>query len=150
VAKAITTIEESEVLQSDTRTEAVEAGIQLLTALHEKGMLAAGTAAIQQSDALLEILVEAVNQPGATSGMKTFIALAQGMAQVDASLVSGVLQGLTSGTKEVQAGEGVEVQGVWDLLKTLRDPDVAKGISTLLTIVKHVGAALQPRSETSS
>jgi uncharacterized protein YjgD (DUF1641 family) len=115
----------------------------LIDLLHEKGVLQALVAALEHGSELLDIVVRQVDQPEGVGGLKNVIALVQGLGAMDARGLSGLLHGVAEGTKLAGTGERVTVNGVFDMMKLMHDPDVSAGFAFAFTLLKGIGQGVR-------
>lgn len=122
--------------------ESVEKSVKLLEQLHQKGLLDIAIAGLEQGDHVLDVLVKQASRPVAVNGIQTVIALAQLSLALDPQKVSQLGKGVISGVEAAATNRGPQIDGMLDLLKALRDPDVARGLSAMLAILKGLGGSL--------
>ena len=128
-------------------TKAQDKITHLLEELDKAGLLDVLLAAVEQRDSLLGILVNQVDKPGSIQTVKTLVGLAQVMSDMNPAGITAVGKGIATGVNRLQQGTGVEVGGIWDVLKAARDPDISRAFSAILTILKSMGEHLKPGSE---
>ncbi|QQE80655.1 DUF1641 domain-containing protein [Alicyclobacillus sp. SO9] len=131
-----------------SHTEDVEQLFRVVHLLQEKGLLDVAAAALEQGQDLLEILVRQANGPGSLGGIKSLIAVVQGMTKLDASVVSAVFTGLGKASQVIAGGEAEEISGLWDIVRVMRDSDVTTGLTAIFAILKAVGQQLNPTGST--
>ncbi|MCF8564522.1 DUF1641 domain-containing protein [Alicyclobacillus tolerans] len=130
--------------------EAVVQALALVRQLHDKGLLDAAIALLEQGQDVLEIVVKQANKPGYAGGIKSFIALVQGVAKIDAKALSQLLSGLGFASQALVDESVPQVQGALGMWQTLMDPDVSLAVSRLLAFLKAFGQSLQPDSKSHS
>lgn len=123
--------------------------LRLTALLREKGLLDAATATLEQGEDILDILVKQANSPGSLGGIKSMIAIIQGVTQLDSRLVSAVFGGLGEASTIIARGDADPVSGLWDIVKVIRDPDVTVGLTAIFTILKAVGRHLGQQDHSS-
>lgn len=119
--------------------EGVQQAIRILGLLGDKGILDAMTALVEKGEEVLQVALRQANQPDSMNGVSNFVALTQAFAQMDVAGVPRLLRGLGEGARLAQSDDGISVHGAWDVWKALRDEDVSKGLSNLLTMLKGLG-----------
>ncbi|MFC4076648.1 DUF1641 domain-containing protein [Salinithrix halophila] len=124
------------------RQGSLERALELLEWLDRRGALEMGTAALERGDVLVKQLIQQANRPGAVEGLKVGSALFQALMQMDSRLIISLSEGMERGWRRVEQGEAPPVEGIWDLLRTLKDPEVAQGLSFILAMLKGIGSAL--------
>ena len=157
MGKAITWVPDAEISRQPVpkdmlsgHEQALAEALHLIDLLHEKGLLQLSAASLEQGKGLMDILVRQMDQPGALGGLKNVIALVQGATAMDARGLSQLLQGLAEGTKLLGQGERVTVNGVFDLMRLMHDPDVSSALGWLFTILKGIGQRVTENSQSKS
>lgn len=156
MAKATTTIHQQALSINDLRAEAmgnVEAAlvdnqdgvtefVALLGALQQKGVLEMATSLLQQGEEVLSLVVEHANQPAAVGGIKSVIALAQGLSKIDAQALGHVFAGVAYASEQWRLGSEPNKVGMGTVWKSLRDPDVSRGLAAVLALLKGIGQSV--------
>ncbi|WP_040288845.1 DUF1641 domain-containing protein [Alicyclobacillus hesperidum] len=133
--------------------EGVIAGLRLLGALEDKGLLPLFTAMVERGDQVLARGVEALNTPSGISTLQIAITLLQWVGKLDPDSVSTLLTALTAGVNRVAGKDGgtaVSVSasgarplGIYDLLAKFQDPSVNTAIAYLFEFLAGMGEALR-------
>jgi len=129
-------------------TEALANLVKLAALLQQSGVLDIVNAFLGQRKAIVHQLVEMANQPGNTSGIKTVIALAQGLGQLDAEALGKTMQAASAGLKAMVESPSEERPiGIFELLRILKEPDVSAGLQRGVSFLKGMGEALSSKDE---
>ncbi|OYD09117.1 DUF1641 domain-containing protein [Paludifilum halophilum] len=120
----------------------VKEAVILLNQLHRHGLLEMANAVLEQGENLLEVMLRQARQPGATDGIKSAIAFGQILTRLDEQMITRLGEGVYYGLNKMETEQGLRVNGVWDLLRALRDPEVARGLSALLALLQGLGQSL--------
>jgi uncharacterized protein YjgD (DUF1641 family) len=122
--------------------DGIVALLDFVDALHQSGLLEMATALLQRGENVLEIIVHQAKKPEAVGAIKNLFALCSVFSQVDLSKFLGMV---TEASKAAQSDQAPPVRGVWDLVRALRDPDVQRGLSIGLGVLKGLGQAVGQR-----
>ncbi|MCL6594100.1 MAG: DUF1641 domain-containing protein [Alicyclobacillus sp.] len=121
-------------------SDALQAAIQLLQALHERGVLELLTALFARGDRVLHSLVELLSQAETVRAIQNTLALAEQVGRLDPQSWERCLTGLTAGLQAAAATPPPERPlGLFELLRQLKDPDVSAGLATGLAFLRAVG-----------
>jgi uncharacterized protein YjgD (DUF1641 family) len=119
--------------------EAVVQYLQLVRQLHDKGMLGAANAILQQGTSILEILVAQANKPEYAGGIKNLIVMGEVLGKVDMKMLTGLLMSVAEAKDRVNRGEAQEVHGMFHMIRSLSDPEVKAGISFMFEVLRTLG-----------
>jgi uncharacterized protein YjgD (DUF1641 family) len=136
--------------QAASDAEGVKEALQLLQAMHDRGVLELFLALFERGDQVLQIVVDQLAKPGAIHGLRSIITLLQALAAVDVQALTKLTEALAAGAKaasEVKAMD--EPVNVFQLLAQLKDPDVSAAIGSGMAFLKAVGRALRNADEVS-
>ncbi|WP_077325824.1 DUF1641 domain-containing protein [Virgibacillus siamensis] len=153
MAEPITKIKHMEIpeekIQQDNLDEVVEAisknkeailqGIDLLGTLHDNGMLNMGHALVKHKEDALENVMRELNKPEYVKVMENIVQLlflAGDLNVGEMKTIAGRLnEGLEAAGKSEQGGKTT----YFDLMKALKDPDINRSITMLLSFLKGMG-----------
>lgn len=160
MAKATTNVVQSirspEQAQADARAallatvadnaEALADMVKLAALLKESGILDIANAILAQRKAIVDQLVGIANQPGSAGGIKTLIALAQGIGQVDAASLGKAISAASAGLSAMTKTDiDDKPMGIFELLRVMKDPDVSQGLHRGMAFLKGLGQAMSER-----
>ncbi|SFU91462.1 DUF1641 domain-containing protein [Alicyclobacillus macrosporangiidus] len=124
--------------------DAVEEGLRLLQAMHDREVLQLLTALFVRGDRVLGILAEQLDGPGTATGLRNLSLAVSSLGQLDSDALARVLGGVAGGLEAAaHAAAAARPAGVFELLRQLKDPDVAAGLAAGLALLKAVGRALR-------
>ena len=159
MAKAVTKIQPILKTQEQEREEALQdladwlvehredlqSFLDLISALKASGLLAMVTALLTNGQEIVKIIVDQTKQPSYAGGIKNVIALIQGFGALDASMLTELMGSLVAMSHHVDLADSPKVAGVWSTLQAVRDPDVAKGFSAALGLMRALGLGIRER-----
>lgn len=158
MAKPITAIQRQTITEEEKRektieelktslTEKEEAVTELLSImeeLHNSGILEALNAMLKSREDILKIVIGQANRKPVTTVINHVIGIAQLLANLDPQLTAKLLESTASGVTEAykSAKETEKKIGIFDLLKSLNDPDINRAIRFILATLKEIGKRL--------
>lgn len=158
MAKPITAIQKQTITEEEKRektieelktslTEKEEAVTELLSImeeLHNSGILEALNAMLKSREDILKIVIGQANRKPVTTVINHVIGIAQLLANLDPQLTAKLLESTASGVTEAykNAKETEKKIGIFDLLKSLNDPDINRAIRFILSTLKEIGKRL--------
>ncbi len=130
------------------RSGALLETLALLEALHERGVLDAMVAFFQRGDDVLRLVVDRLDQPAYSDGIRNALTLTQSLAAFDQETLATTQRMVTGGIRAFASAQPpAKPLGVFDLLRALKDPDVSAGLTAALALLKGIGAAQRQRQE---
>lgn len=146
VAQEISTVEQTQAALwaqiQDTlcqNADGVMAGAALLQVLEEAGWLDIGTAMVREGRGIVQRLVEHTTEPGAANGLKNVLSLMQGLSSLDPDGVAHWTAALAGASRAMSGAADLRPNGVWDLMRLMRHPDVSAGLGVVLAALKGIG-----------
>ncbi len=121
--------------------------LDIIELLDKNRMLPAIVAVLEQGNDVLQILLEQLERPEYVRGIQNMISIIQSLATSDFSTIKVFSSAITDGIQVAETGEGLHVKNVFEILKLLRDPDIAMMISFVATILKSMGRNLSSNIE---
>ncbi|UOF91656.1 DUF1641 domain-containing protein [Fodinisporobacter ferrooxydans] len=125
--------------------EALQEFVKCISLLHARGILPIVNALLDQGEGVMKILVDQAQQPQYATGIKNSIALLEILGSLDVSTIHTMLQAMTQVAEDTKKEE-VHPMTIFRLLGSLKDPDIAAGLSYMLEVVKALGKDLRTRS----
>ncbi|WAH38784.1 DUF1641 domain-containing protein [Alicyclobacillus dauci] len=126
----------------DENSEGIVEALGLLQALQERGVLPLVRALVEQGDDVLKVILALFQSEEYGAGVKNFIGLLQLFTKIPTESMESVIAGVGGGMKAASEAPEVGKFGVYDALKSLQDPDVARAISFGLAFLKGMGRSL--------
>ena len=118
---------------------AINSGLDLLQAMHDKGILDLLRGAVGSGGELVKIAADAVDQPDPIRGIRNFVLLTQFFASIPPDALKSLVQTVQSGAKREKAHKA---PSLWQLLKRLRSEDTRHGLAVTLDLVEGLGRGL--------
>ncbi|MCL6452952.1 MAG: DUF1641 domain-containing protein [Alicyclobacillus sp.] len=133
--------------QAAQHAEGLLESLRLLQAMHDREALQLLTALFERGDQVLQLALGELNQPGAVNGIRNVLTLIGAIGQVDPALTRHTATATTAGIHAAaEAAAKSAPMGVFDLLRHLKDPDVAAGLGAALAFLKAFGQGLRTTS----
>lgn len=130
---------------SDNSQSLLEA-LALLETLHQRGILEALAAFFQKGDVVLGIAMDTLAQPAYSKAAKNALILAQTLSSLDEETMAASQRMVASGAQGfANAQPPAKPLGIFDILRSLKDPDVSAGLAAILGLLKGIGAAQRQR-----
>ncbi|MDP4552097.1 DUF1641 domain-containing protein [Alkalihalobacillus macyae] len=154
MAKAIKQIRRIEVTEEEKRAndlreiedallenkDALLETLQVVGGMKERGILSLLNGLFGEGDRVLKVLVDLLNQPENTAALKNMLLLVGTMGNINVKELEPLLLKINSGIENVaEHGEDTKKTGYLDLLRTLKDPEVNRSLTILITFLKGMG-----------
>jgi uncharacterized protein YjgD (DUF1641 family) len=154
MAKAINNIKRFELTPEDKRRKDLEEVenalienkepiLELLTAvghMHDRGVLSLLNGLFGQGDKVLNVLVKALDKPEATNTIKNLLLMVGTLGTINVQQLEPLLLKLNSGIARVaEYKETDEKTSYFDLVRALKDPEVNRAVTLLITFLKGMG-----------
>ena len=119
---------------------AIESVLNIVEAADQKGILTMAQYLVEDLSDLMEAGVQLLAQPSTIQIKDKGTQWLGVIKQLDPTLFEQGLKILTRVAEEIQAPESsIQVKGLWDIVKAMRDPDIRNAISKLFGALKVVG-----------
>lgn len=154
MAKAIKQIKRIEVTEEEKRAndlreiedallenkDALLETLQVVGGMKERGILSLLNGLFGEGDRVLKVLVDLLNQPENTAALKNLLLLVGTMGNINVKELEPLLLKVNAGIENVaEQGEDTKKTGYLDLLRTLKDPEVNRSLTILITFLKGMG-----------
>ncbi|WP_174731683.1 DUF1641 domain-containing protein [Mesobacillus harenae] len=154
MAKAINKIQRFELSPEDKRKkdleevetaliENKESILELITVvnhMHDRGILSLLNGLFGQGDKVLNVLVKAADKPETTNTLKNLLLMVGTLGTINVKQLEPMLLKINSGIARVaESNETEEKTGYFDLVKSLKDPEINSAITLLMTFLKGMG-----------
>ncbi|MED1201649.1 DUF1641 domain-containing protein [Heyndrickxia acidicola] len=158
MAKAVKTIKRIELTEEEIRKneikqiedallshkDAVLEVLQIVQHMQDKGILAILRGLFGQGEQVLDVIVKKMNHPETTNFIKNILLMAGTLGTVDVKQLEPVILKVNSGIarlaeKRNEDENRNEQTGYFDLIRSIKDPDVNRSITMLLTFLKGMG-----------
>lgn len=124
--------------------EAILKGIELIATINESGSLDAINALVKHRKDAMENIVGEINKPQYTSTIENLSKLVFLIGDIDVSEISYFAEKINEGMKEAKETNDNDQSNTsyMVLFKALKDPDVNKSITFLLSFLRGLGKSL--------
>lgn len=154
MAKAISNIKRFELTHEDQRKKDLEEVenalinnkepiLELLTVvghMHDRGVISLLNGLFGQGDKVLNVLVKALDKPEATNTIKNLLLMVGTLGTINVQRLEPLLLKVNSGIARVADYKDTdEKTSYFDLVKALKDPEVNRAVTLLLTFLKGMG-----------
>lgn len=117
--------------------------LEITGELNSAGVLDAVQAAVKAKDDIASIAVEQLSGESASNMIKNVLNASGMLASIDPEVTEKLAESMQSGLHEAQvASKSSEQIGLFDLVKSLKDPDINRAINFGLHFLKGVGKSL--------
>jgi uncharacterized protein YjgD (DUF1641 family) len=154
MAKAITHIQRKTLTEEEKRKkdlmevedalidnkEAILESLKVMRNMHDRGVLSLLSGLFGQGDKVLDILVRAADKPETSNTLKNLLLMGGILGMINVKQLEPFLLKIDSGIARVaEAGDTQEKTGFFDLAKSLKDPEINRAVTLLLTFLKGMG-----------
>jgi uncharacterized protein YjgD (DUF1641 family) len=156
MAKAVKTIKRIELTEEEKRQKEIEEienalinhkdavleVLQIVQHMQDKGILAIFRGLFGQGEQVLDVLVKKMNHPETTNFVKNILLMAGTLGTIDVKQLEPVILKVNSGISRLadkRDENEKERTGYFDLIRSIKDPDVNRSITMLLTFLKGMG-----------
>jgi uncharacterized protein YjgD (DUF1641 family) len=119
--------------------EALLAGLAVLQALHDQGVLEILRGVLGGGNKILEIVVGAAKTPEALRGIRNLVIMTKILGSIDPEL----LKRLAEAIPDVLVGEAkaqeTEPPGFWEVLRILRSKNLRRGLAGVNNLLEALG-----------
>ncbi|KAF1680777.1 DUF1641 domain-containing protein [Bacillus mexicanus] len=154
MAKAIKRIQKIEITEEDQRKqdmkeiedalvenkEAILETLQMLGHMNERGVLPLLRGLFGQGDKVLEILVKKADTEETANTLKNLLLLFGTLGMLDVKQLEPLILKVNAGVASaVEQKDSEEKTGYFDIIRSLKDPEINKSITLLFSFLKGMG-----------
>jgi uncharacterized protein YjgD (DUF1641 family) len=139
MAQPISFIKPQTTRETDPHSEAIASALDLLTLLHERGVLDLLRGLVGAGDQVVDILTTALNTPEAIRGMRNFLLLTKFFATIPPEVLSGLVQTATEGAAREKSNEA---PGLLQLVRRMNSAESRHAMAVMLDLLEGVGKSL--------
>jgi uncharacterized protein YjgD (DUF1641 family) len=126
--------------------EALLAGYELLQRMHDRGVLDFLEGAVGSSDAVLEVLVKAMNSPGSVQGIRNLVVIFNMFGSIDPDLLKAFTEAVPGAMQKTIKEPGKP--GLWRLTQDFFwNADFRHGLAALNTLLEVFGRSLSEKKK---
>ena len=154
MAKAIKQIKRIEVSEEEKRAndlkeiedalienkDALLETLNVVGGMKERGILNLLNGLFGEGDRVLKVIVDLLNVPENTTALKNLMLLFGAAGKINVQDLEPLLLKVNAGIENVaEHSEGMEKTGYLDLLRALKDPEINRSLTILMTFLKGMG-----------
>ncbi|MCM3730242.1 DUF1641 domain-containing protein [Fictibacillus nanhaiensis] len=123
--------------------------LEIMNHMQEKGILSLLNGLFGQGDKVLDVAVKAMDKPENTNTMKNLLLLLGTLGMINVRQLEPFLLKIDAGIARVAEYKDTdEKTGYLDLVKSIKDPEVNRAITTLMQFLKGMGQETEPYEKT--
>ncbi|MCA0172820.1 DUF1641 domain-containing protein [Bacillus sp. RAR_GA_16] len=154
MAKAIKQIKRIEISEEEKRAndlkeiedaliehkDALLETLSVVGGMKERGILTLMNGLFGEGDRVLKVIVDLLNVPENTTALKNLMLLFGAAGKINVQDLEPLLLKVNAGIENVaENSEGMEKTGYLDLLRALKDPEINRSLTILITFLKGMG-----------
>lgn len=122
--------------------EALLDWLEVLQALHDRGVFDFARGALGAGDQLTQMAAEAAKSPEAVRGIRNILILVKTLAGIDPAMLENFAKALPQATAQSNAQAAASSPSLWALLKQFGNKDVRRGIAAANRLLEAWGKSL--------
>jgi uncharacterized protein YjgD (DUF1641 family) len=123
----------------DASADALRQLLELLRLLDERGFLRFSTDLLREEDRVVEVLSERFRPGDLRRAVGNLEVLVRTFRDVDPATLGAIARAVPSALVEAHRAESDPAMGLFEMVSTLRDPDVNRGVRMVLGFLRGVG-----------
>ncbi|PLT28443.1 DUF1641 domain-containing protein [Peribacillus deserti] len=154
MAKAIRSVQRIEITEEQKRQQDLEEVqnalidskdsilevLQTLNHMQERGVLSLVSALFGQGDKVMDILVKKADTPETANTLKNLLLMVGVLGTLNVQQLEPILLKVNAGIARVaDEKDSQEKTGIFDLMRSLRDPEINRSITLMLNFLKGMG-----------
>ncbi|OOE10712.1 DUF1641 domain-containing protein [Fictibacillus arsenicus] len=129
--------------------EAIMQTLEIMNHMQDKGILSLLNGLFGQGDKVLDIAVKAMDKPENTNTMKNLLLLLGTLGMINVRQLEPFLLKIDAGIARVAEYKDTEEKtGYFDLVKSLKDPEINRAVTILMQFLKGMGQDTEPYEKT--
>ncbi|TLS36870.1 DUF1641 domain-containing protein [Pseudalkalibacillus caeni] len=125
--------------------EAILESLEVINHMHERGITSLLNGMFGQGDKVLDIMVKAADKPENTNTIKNLLLMLGTLGMINVKQLEPILlkvdAGIANMSKEPDTDEKT---GYFDLVRSLKDPEINRAITLILSFLKGMGQETTP------
>jgi uncharacterized protein YjgD (DUF1641 family) len=113
--------------------------LELIRLLDERGFLRFSTDLLREEDRVVEVITDRFHPGDVRRAMKNLEVLVRTFQNLDPTTLSAIAQSVPSAFQEAQKAQGDRTIGLFEIMTTLRDPEVNRGVRMVLGFLRGIG-----------
>jgi uncharacterized protein YjgD (DUF1641 family) len=132
-----------------TNKKAILQTLEILNHMQDKGLLSLMNGLFGQGDKVLNIAVKTIDKPENTNTLKNMLLLLGTLGLINVKQLEPFLLKVNSGIARVAEYKDTDERtGYFDLVRSLKDPEINKAITILMQFLKGMGQDTEPYEKT--
>ncbi|GAA4707817.1 DUF1641 domain-containing protein [Brevibacillus fulvus] len=124
--------------------EAIVETVEILSHLHEIGVLAAVKALLIQRNEVGRLAIQQLNQPSMQHLIKNAMTAVQTIGSIQPDQLQRLLNGLTGALGQTgNQNAAANAPTLWELARSMKDPEVRTSLYAMIGILKGMGKSFQ-------
>ncbi|MDQ1410071.1 MAG: hypothetical protein QOJ41_1806 [Acidobacteriaceae bacterium] len=123
----------------DQHAEALLAGLELLQALHDQGVLEIARGVLGGGNKILEIVVDASKTPEAIRGIRNLVIMTKILGSMDPELLKKFAAAIPDVLVGVAKAQETEPPGFWEIFRILRNKNLRRGLAVANNLLEALG-----------
>jgi len=119
--------------------EALLSGMEVIQALHDRGVLELVKGALGSGEKVLEIVVKAMNTPQAIRGVRNAMILAKVFGSIEPELMEKFVSAMPDALAGAAKAEESKAPGFWGIVKIFRSENLRHGLSVVNSLLEAWG-----------
>ena len=124
----------------DEHAEAMMAGLGVLQALHDQGILEVLRGVLGGGSKILEIVVDAVKTPEAIRGIRNLVIITKILGSMDPELLKKFTETIPDVLVAAEKAQETEPPGLWEALRILRSKNLRRGLAVANNVLAALGS----------
>ena len=123
--------------------------LEIMNHMQDKGLLALLNGLFGQGDKVLDIAVKAMDKPENTNTLKNLLLLLGTLGMINVKQLEPFLLKIDAGIARVAEYKDTEEKtSYFDLVRSLKDPEINKAVTILMQFLKGMGQETEPYEKT--
>jgi uncharacterized protein YjgD (DUF1641 family) len=133
----------TELLANDLEgsVESLRSFLELLRLLDERGLLRFSTGLLKEEEHVISVLTERLEPGEVRATLRNVEVLVRAFRDVDPETLRGLASGVPRALEEAHRAQEDRPVGWLEVMSTLRDPDVNRGVRMVLGFLRGIGQA---------
>jgi uncharacterized protein YjgD (DUF1641 family) len=123
----------------DQHAEALLAGLEVLQALHDQGVLEILRGVLGGGNKILEIVVDASKSPEAIRGIRNFVIMTKILGSMDPELLKKFAEAVPDVLVGAAKAQATPPPGLWETLRILRSKNLRRGLAVANNLLEALG-----------
>jgi uncharacterized protein YjgD (DUF1641 family) len=123
----------------DQHAEALLAGLEVLQALHDQGVLEILRGVLGGGNKILEIVVDASKTPEAVRGIRNLVIMTKILGSMDPEVLKKFTEAIPDVLVGAAMAQATKPPGFWESLRILRSKNLRRGLAVANNLLEALG-----------